>query len=405
MARRALKGPETPALKAARLGPDPKLEKALGGVASAFARWKPASQVLVNVDAVPTDFPQINRTTRVNGWPIACVAVVHGPSNEGKTGLTIGLEGSFLARGNFVGHIDAEFTTPIGWVEQLIGSYARSNGYVALRPRTYEEARDAVREFCDGIAEAREKREVDEKTTGIVVVDSIRKLVPKKLFDELLKAQTADDEETKGKGRFGKKPKGIDGAGGRAGQIKAMINAAWLDELVPMLGQTKTTAVIIARETEVESDNPFAGPQHKIGGGKALYYDSSLVVRVTRDQFLYESTEKGAPLIGERHAVEVHKTKISGREERWPTAYFHTSNGNLFPAGFDRTRDVLDLALMLDVVEVKKSWIAFDGHNLGNGMIATLKMLRERPTVLAKIEERIAAKVTEEKRVFQPSDS
>lgn len=390
MSRRPVAAPGPRLAKMPRLGPDPRMAKALRKVGSTFALWRPAPQVLLNVEAVPTLFPGVNRVSRVGGWPIARVAVAHGPSNEGKTAFALGLEGSFLARGHLVGHIDAENTTPMSWVEQLLREYAASPGFYALRPQTYEEARDAVLEFANGIDAGRKAGDLDEATTGLVVVDSIRKLTPKALMKELLKA-IADDAAEEEDGRRGrKKPKGMDGAGGRAGQIKAAINAVWLDELVPLLARTRTAALIIARETEVEGDGFFATPQVKIGGGGALKYDSSLVVRITRDQFLYESKEKGAALVGERHAVEVHKTKVAGRDERWPTGYFSTSNGKLAPAGFDHARDVFELGTEVGAIETASSWFSFEGKRLGNGVNAAIQALREDPGLAARVVEAVA---------------
>lgn len=374
-------------------GPSKGMGKALASVAGRFKAWKPAAQVLVEVQAVPTFFPQLDRVSRVGGWPISRFALVHGPSNEGKTELTHGLGASFLARDHFYGFIDAEQTTPHSWVAKLAGTFANSPGFVALRPTTFEETVQAVREFCTMIAEARIKGEIDESTTGLIVLDSIRKLVPKKFLDELLKSASGggSDKPAPAKGgRFGKKDMGIDGAGGRAGQIKALLNAAWLDELIPLLAQTRVAMACISRETEVEAENPFAsGPDIKIGGGKALFYDSSLVVRVTRDCFLYETNEKGAPIVGEKRAIEVHKTKLAGREDRWPTAHYFTSNGRIAPEGFDRVRDVLDLALQLDVCETSGSWLAFQGEKLGNGLNNTLATLRGNDQLVANIEAAI----------------
>lgn len=373
-------------------GPSKGMGKALASVAGRFSGWKPAHEVLVEVEAVPTFFPQLNRVSRVGGWPISRFALVHGPSNEGKTELTHGLGGSFLARDHFYGFIDAEQTTPHSWVKKLVGEFANSPGFVALRPTTFEETVNAVRDFCTRIAEARIKGEIDESTTGLIVLDSIRKLVPKKFLDELLKSASGggnDKPAAKG-GRYGKKDMGIDGAAGRAGQIKALLNAAWLDELIPLLAQTRVGMACISRETEVAAENPFADNEIKIGGGKALFYDSSLAIRATRECFLYESNEKGAPIVGEKRAIEVHKTKLAGKHDRWPTAYYFTSNGRLAPEGFDRARDVLDLALKLDVCETNGSWLAFQGEKLGNGMNNALTALRSNPEWLANIEAAIA---------------
>jgi recombination protein RecA len=392
MARRAITaGPREPN-KIPRLGPDPKQVKALAQVTGRFTSFKPASSVLLEVEAVPTCFLQFNRVSKVGGWPIARFSLIHGPSNEGKTELVHGVGGSFLSRGHLYALVDAEQTTPMSWVRSLVGPNVDTPGFVALRPRSYEETVKAVREFCTTVAEAREKREIDESTTAFVVVDSLRKLVPKKFLDDLFKALDGDDDKPGKK----TKDKGIDGAGGRAGQIKAMLNAAWLDELIVLLAQTRVGMAVISRETEVESENPFAsGPTFKVGGGKAPYYDSSLVMRVLRDSFLYERKyEQGKPppeIIGERRAIEVHKTKVAGRDERWPTAYYHTSNGRLCPVGFDPVRDVLELAQDMGIVDAGGGgWFSFDGSKLGQGLNNTLALLRQSPEVVEQITQTIA---------------
>lgn len=339
-------------------------------VASSFKAWRPASEVLTRVEAVPTIFPQYDVATRVMGHPIARFCRLRGPSNEGKTSFQIGLMLSFLQRGHFAGFADAERTTPPEWLQEMMGEYVGHPAFNALPIRSYEETVDAVREYCERIADARVKGVIPEETSGVICIDSIRKLVPKNLLKELM--------------RKGTKDKGVDGFGGRAGQIKAALNAAWVDELVPLLADTRMAMVIIARET----DDPDAGMFDegiKVGGGKALLYDSSLDIRVSR-AFITDPDERKL-IWGERHKIEIRKTKVGRKELKVPVGYFHTSNGVESPAGFDRARDVLELACNAGIVTQAGASYRFGEVKLGMGERKALAALREQPELLQEIEQ------------------
>jgi recombination protein RecA len=356
----------------------------LAKVASRFEAWEPAVEVCTKVQAVPTVFVQLDAITRVAGWPTKRFGMVHGPSNEGKTAFLIGLMLSFLQRGHFASLVDAERTTPATWLEQMMRKFAHHPGFVALRPTTYEATVDAVRQWCTTIGEAKAKGEIDPTTSGIVVVDSLRKLVPKKLLATLLK-EGAEEQETKK--RYGGS-KGVDGLGGRAAQMKAALNAAWLDEMVPLLDQTGTSMIVIARESEnPDQHQQWDGEDFKVGGGKAIFYDSSMVVRVLRDGWVRDVNDDGEVTdVGERHCIEIRKTKVGRKEARIPTGYFHTSNGVITPAGFDRTRDVLDLAKREGVVQTHGSWLYWGSEKLGQGEPKALRRLYSEPDLVKALE-------------------
>ncbi len=349
-------------------------------VANRFNAWRPAAAVLTRVRAVPTRFVQIDHATRVGGWPIERFTTLHGPSNHGKTLLAHGLGLSFLEQGHFYAFVDAEFTTPEDWLATLMGQHVTHPGFVALRPKTFEETVDAVRQFVEQIAEAREKGEVDPDTSAIVVVDSMTKLVP----DRLMKRIAKD-------GAVGKRGS-VDGYGGRGGQLRAALNKQWLDELVPLLYHTRSSLVAITREGDDPDADDFDRMKDKgwkIQGGKALTYDASLVVRVSRDSWLRESSEKEARVVGERHRLRIWKTKIGGKDGEHTDAFVHTSNGVLSPEGFDRARDVLELAIAAGVVEQAGAWLRWNG-NRWNGEAKALAKLRDRG-LLADLEREVRA--------------
>jgi RecA/RadA recombinase len=361
--------------------------KGLAAVSKKFGAWKPARDVLVRVEAVPTIFCQFDHATRVGGMPLARFATVHGPSHHGKTAWVLGLGYSFLLRDHFFGYVDAERTTAIDWVEKLMGKCADHPGFVGSRPTSYEATVDSVREILTGIGEAREKGEVPKDTTGLVVVDSIRKLVPQKILDRLLKEGAEGDKGS------------IDGFGGRAAQIKAALNASWLDEVTMLLEQTNTALIAIARETDDPNADANAvryGTNWKVTGGKALIFDSSLVMRVTRDAWLRQGSGPDAEIVGERHQVRIWKSKIAGKDDKHTDCNFSTSNGVLIPEGFDRARDVLELAQRFELVKSvgSGSWLSWNGQRW-NGQHAAVRKLTGEPESLDELERQVRQKFGE----------
>lgn len=350
--------------------------KQLDKIADDFSMWRPAVDVLRAVRGVPTCFAQVDAITKIGAWPTERVCVVTGPSNEGKTAFVIGLMKSFLQRGHFAGFQDAERTTPAPWLHQLMGELATSPNFFAVRPNTFEDAAAAARQFCKTIERIRKERN-DSQLSGIMVVDSIRKLTPKGLLDKLLKeAGDSDDKPGRGRGRS-KGPTGLDGAGGRGAQIKAAMNAQWLDELVPLAENANVSIVIITRELGDEEDTMFGKKPPTIAGGKALTYDSSLLVRVTRSKALYLSGVEPPQYIGDQHEVTIRKTKIGTKDRQNPRAHFYTINGSLEGSkpGFDFPRDIFELACSMNVVKAAGAWFSFGAKRLGQGSETAIKKL------------------------------
>lgn len=313
------------------------VEKAMSGFGSPRSVLKP-------IVSVPTVMVQLDHALKVGGWPTERIAGIHGPTHEGKTLATLLLILSFLLRDHFVLLNDTEHTTDIDWVSKLLGGFADSPYFKASRTAIYEDAVDEVRTFLELVEDLRAKKKVPKETRALVVIDSLRKLVPKDLFKKIVE----------GKG-------GIDGASGRGEQIKARYNAAWMDELVPLVARTGGTMVFVLREhedTEADAWSRKFGNNYKVGGGKAVQFDSSILMRVTRASWVKDGSGDDARVIGERHRMTVRKSKVAGKEGKVSVAYFHSSNGKLVPEGHDRARDVLDLAERFGLVEKQTPVVA-----------------------------------------------
>lgn len=344
-------------------------------IASKAKAWRPAADVLTKVRAVPTDFVQLDRATKVGGWPIERICTVHGPSNHGKTLLCHGLGLSFLRRQHFYAFIDAEYTTPLSWLTGLMGRYATHPGFLAQRPESFEQTVDAVRQFVDLIGEGRSKGTVGEDTSALIVLDSLRKLVPENLLKSILRHGASGDKGS------------VDGMRGRGGMYKAALQSQWLDELVPLIAKAGVGFVILTRE----ADDPLADTNDfkfdnawKVTGSKAAVYDASLVARVTRT-FVHD----GDIVTGEKHRVRIWKTKIGDKEDDVIDAHFYTNNGvNGAPVGFDPARDLFELALEHGIIEQNGAWYAFDGERLGQGASKAMSLLRASPEIAGAIEQK-----------------
>jgi recombination protein RecA len=356
--------------------PDKKRLQGIEAAAKAFEDFRPARDVLTKVRAVQTRFIQFDHATRVGGFPLERFVLAHGPSGEGKTACELGLLDSFLARDHLAFFVDAERTTPITWAREMM-THANHPGFFAARPKTYEETVENVRRFVLRVKQQRDEGVLSEDTSALVAVDSIRKLVPANILAKIV----ADADKH-----------GIDGMGGRAAQMKAAMNSQWMDELIPLLEETQTTMLVIARETDDPTADKWAklaGRDYKVGGGSALYYDASMVLRIERAAYVQEKGEDEtakAKVYGERHRITIRKSKVAGHEDKVTQAYFHTSNGTYTPLGFDRARDVIELAVKFDIVEKAGAWFSYMGERLGQGLHNAVKNLTGQPDKLDEIE-------------------
>lgn len=376
--------------------------KELQEVAAAFKSFRPSSESSMRVRAVPTIFPQFDHGVRVGGLPLQRITLVHGPSGQGKTYYTLGLARSFLRANNPVQFIDAERTLEEGFIRLGLGAeferhheqndageWVPSGLWLPQRPTSYEATRLEVRNFFNTVAKQRKK---NPKLAGLCIVDSIRKLVPEEQWKRIQELAKASDKEK---------------ARDRSAQIKALMNAAWCDELIPLLEQTGCAMVIIARETEDPDADPRMkryGLGVKTGGGSALYYDASLDIRVDRQRYVTKDAGEGLrPVVyGERHRITITKSKVSGKEDKTTICFFHSSNGKLVPAGLDRARDVLDLARKFGIVK-GEGWMKWRQHKW-QGEHAAVRKLTAESKVLDMLEAEVRARFDSNKPLEVTSD-
>lgn len=359
-------------------------QKALEQIEKKFGMWSRPEKVLSPVRAVPTIFPAVDAAMGCGGLPLERYILVHGPSGKGKSKLVLGFGLSFLEAGHVFGLLEPEATTPFGWVHDIMGTLADSPNFQALRPSSYEEAVDATRELFLGTKQLREAKRspLDSGARALVVLDAITKLAPKSLVEKLL-AEGAEKV-------------GVDAMNGSGGRYIAALNAAWTRELTGLLYQTGSTFVAVARERV--NQNP-RGAKYEVTGGQSLIFEASIRLRVS-----YTKPVKIGPTqIGTKHMVDVLKLKVADDTIERVEAFFHTSNGaGGYPAGFDRARDVWELARETGAVKHFKrknvvGFETFDGEILPDDPEANMKALRESAPSMKALEDEARRRGSEKK--------
>lgn len=343
--------------------------------------WARPQEALDRITSVRTIFPDFDRAVRRGGLPVGRITTVHGPTHGGKTAFVLGLLRSFLDGGHVGALVDAEHATGFEFVEELLGGdvSARDNFY-ALRPSSYEETIEAVNML---LAQLQSSRLLVPDAKAIIAVDSINKLVPSRELKEMLANLNED-----GQAKRGKKGSGADQlAKGHWGRGRAALNQSWLDHIVPKLHKAACALVLIAQEREEEPDWG-SKPDIKVKGGAALLFDSSLLVRVSKAEPLYESSERDEEkIIGFRHRARIWKSKVGHMDGRHSDCVFHLSNGRFAPAGFDTARDAVYVAKNLGVLQVSGTWLAWRKQRWQGENKAVVKLSENRDQLVELLND------------------
>jgi hypothetical protein len=179
---------------------------------------------------------------------------------------------------------------------------------------------------------------------------------------------------------------------GKGYPLRAIMNSVWLDKLTPIIGSLPICWVMIAHE-KVKIDADQWDLDYNVKGGKSLYYDSSLVVRVDVQRSLKMAMKVGDKEkkieIGRLHNCVVEKSKVGICHEKFN---FVVSNGKGgMPIGFDIVLELLEEAKLRGDMSalVRKSGAVWkheafpDGRIKGDGNVASF--LRENIDVLETV--------------------
>jgi recombination protein RecA len=309
------------------------------------------SDQIVPVEVIPTGALSLDLALGVGGVPRGRVIEIFGPESGGKTTLSLHIIASAQARGGVAAFIDAEHAIDPNYARKLGVS---TDQLLLSQPDSGEQALE--------IAEAL----VNSNAVDVVVVDSVAALVPRQELE----------------GEMGDATVGA--------QARLMSQA--LRKLTASIARSRTTVIFInqIREKIGGYGNPETTP-----GGRALKFYASVRVEIRR----VTSIKTGEETVGNRVKATVVKNKCA-------PPFRKTEFDVIFGRGIVHSRDLLDTAAELKVVDRSGTWFTFGDTRLGQGRENSASFLEANADVMAKLEEatrKVAAPAAEPEPVKQAS--
>lgn len=276
------------------------------------------------------------------GYPKGRIIEIYGPESSGKTTLTLHAIAEVQKAGGTAAFIDAEHALDPAYARKL---GVDTDNLLVSQPDNGEQALE--------IAETL----VRSNAVDLVVIDSVAALTPQAEID----------------GDMGDSHMGL--------QARLMSQA--LRKLTGIINKSKTTVIFI-NQIRMKIGVMFGNPETTTGGNALKFYASQrLDIRRTGQ------IKDGENIIGNRTKVKIVKNKIA---PPFRTAEFDI----MYNEGISKTGDVLDLAVLHEIVGKSGAWFDYNDAKIGQGREQTKKYLKENPKVLDEIDKKVRKKVAEE---------
>ncbi len=298
-----------------------------------------SKEAIVPISVISTGSISFDAALGVGGMPRGRVIEIFGPESSGKTTLTLQLVAEAQKAGGLAAFVDAEHA--------LDPAYARKLGVdvdnlLISQPDYGEQALE--------ITEAL----VRSGAIDVLVVDSVAALVPKAELD----------------GEMGDSHVGL----------HARLMSQALRKLTGTVSKSRTCLIFINQIRE-KIGVMFGNPETTTGG-RALKFYSSVRVDIRR----IGAVKEGEVVVGSRTKVKIVKNKVAApfREAEFDI---------LYGEGISREGDVLDLAVLHNVVEKSGAWYSYSGERIGQGRENVRQYFKDNKETFARVEAQLRKKL------------
>ncbi len=306
-----------------------QIEKQFGKGAVMRLGQNPAMQI----DAISTGSLTLVMALGIGGLPRGRITEIYGPESSGKTTLALHCIAEAQKAGGTAAFIDVEHALDPVYASAL---GVDIDSLLVSQPDTGEDALE--------ITEAL----VRSGAIDIIVVDSVAALAPK-----------AEIEGEMGSSHVG---------------VQARLMSQALRKLTGSISKLNCVAIFINQLREkvgVVYGSPEVTP-----GGRALKFYSTVRIDVRKG----EPIKNGSEIIGSRTKAKVVKNKIA---PPFKVAEFDIMYGE----GISRVGELLDLAVMADVVKKSGAWFSYKENRLGQGRDKVKELFKNDPALAKEIEE------------------
>lgn len=277
------------------------------------------------------------------GYPKGRIIEIYGPESSGKTTLALHAVAELQKQGGTAAFIDAEHALDPQYAARL---GVNTNDLLVSQPDNGEQALEIVETL------------VRSNAVDIIVLDSVAALVPQAEID----------------GDMGDSLPGL--------QARLMSQA--LRKLTGIINKSKATVIFI-NQIRMKIGVMFGNPETTTGGNALKFYASQRL-----DIRRIGQIKQGDDVIGNRVRVKIVKNKIA-------PPFRQAEFDIMYNEGISTTGDVLDLAVMHDIIQKSGAFYKYNGETIGQGREAAKKYLKENPDKLAEIDNKVreAVKVKE----------
>ena len=292
----------------------------------------------MGIDVVPTGSLSLDLALGLGGMPRGRIIEIYGPESSGKTTVALHVVAEVQKMGGIAGFIDAEHALDPTYAAHI--GVDIDNLYIS-QPDNGEQALEITETM------------VRSGAVDVIIVDSVAALVPKAEID----------------GEMGDSHVGL----------HARLMSQALRKLTGII--IKSNCVVIFINQLREKVGVMFGNPETTTGGRALKFYASVRLDVRR----IETLKVGGEVVGNRTRVKVVKNKVA---PPFKEAEFDI----MFGKGISKEGDILDLAVLHDIINKAGAWYSYNGEKIGQGRENTKLYLANNPEVMEEIEQQVRNK-------------
>ena len=282
----------------------------------------------MGIDVVPTGSLSLDLALGLGGMPRGRIIEIYGPESSGKTTVALHVVAEVQKMGGIAGFIDAEHALDPTYAAHI--GVDIDNLYIS-QPDNGEQALEITETM------------VRSGAVDVIIVDSVAALVPKAEID----------------GEMGDSHVGL----------HARLMSQALRKLTGII--SKSNCVVIFINQLREKVGVMFGNPETTTGGRALKFYASVRLDVRR----IETLKVGGEVVGNRTRVKVVKNKVAPPFK-----------------GISKEGDILDLAVLHDIINKAGAWYSYNGEKIGQGRENTKLYLANNPEVMEEIEQQVRNK-------------
>ena len=296
-----------------------------------------SDSVRIKENVISTGCLSLDVALGVGGIPRGRIIEIFGPEASGKTTLALHIVAEAQKGKGYAAFIDAEHALDPEYSKNL---GVNIDDLLVSQPDSGEQSLEITETL------------VRSGALDVIVIDSVAALVPR-----------AELEGEMGDAHVG---------------LQARLMSQALRKLTGTVNRSNTTVIFVNQIREkigVMFGNPETTP-----GGRALKFYSSLRIDIRR----IGSLKDGGEIVGNRVRVRVVKNKVA-------PPFKDTEFDIMYGKGISKEGDILDLALMGDIVEKTGSWFSYGEVKIGQGRENAKQYLTDNIDILNEIIVKVRA--------------